>query len=188
MIQTLLQTQIQNSNSSNNVNFLLDPQVNTPPEFTFSGEYLFIANCLLLLSFLQRNQLMFRLVIISATLFFLMSVFVGDVLFVDTLLLHTSFILINSYTAYKLFFKIIPPEIDKENNYVYNTTFSKFLTKAQYYKLNEIAKRRVYRVNSSISLTGNGFVSIFLIICVPEEAEIKLRLNELFIANLEEQS
>ena len=142
-----------------------------------SGQYLFIANCLLFLSFLQRNQLMFRIMIVSATIFFLINAVSFDIWYLDTLLLHSSFIIINLYTAYKLFYKIVPPELDSEAQYVYNSTFSKYLTKSQFCKLHQLSKRRNYRVNSKISTQGNGFISIFLVIAKPEEAEILLKLE-----------
>lgn len=154
----------------------------------FAGEYLFIANALLFLSFLQQNQLMFRLVIISATTFFLVNAIIDSTLFLDVIILHSSFILINTYTAYKLFFRIIPPEIDKESHYVFNCSFNKFLTKSQFYKLNQICKRRVFRVNSPIALTGNGFVSVFLVVVIPEEGEVKLKYKHQVISTLDEFS
>ena len=95
---------------------------------------------------------------------------------------------INIYNALKLFKKTIPPQLDNEESYVYNTTFSSSLDKNQFKRLMNIVKRRVYRVSSPIALAGNGFFSIYLLVSVPKNVDIKLRLKETFIASLPEKS
>lgn len=154
----------------------------------FSNQYLNIANILLFLSFLQRNQLMFRLIIISSTVFYLIQCFIYDIVFIDTVTFQVCFIVINSYSAYQIFSNIIPPELDKEGLFVYQNVFSKYFSKSQYNYLYQICKRRVYRVNSPIALTGNGFISVFLIVSKPEEANIHLKFQDCIINNLHQLS
>lgn len=154
----------------------------------FSNQYLNIANILLFLSFLQRNQLMFRLIIISSTVFYLTQCFIYDIVFIDTVTFQICFIVINSYSAFQIFSNIIPPELDKEGLYVYQNVFSKYFSKSQYNYIYQICKRRVYRVNSPIALTGNGFISVFLVVTKPDEATIQLKFQDSVIGTLNELS
>lgn len=154
----------------------------------FANEYLVTANILLLITFLLKNQIMFRMVLISAIVFLVFYNLSFPTLFLDVFITNLAMLFINIYNVLKLFRTIIPPVLDKESLYIYQKSFSKFLTKNQFKKLIEVSKRRTFRVNSHIALAKNGFTSLYLIVIIPENGEVKLRFKETFIASLEELS
>lgn len=154
-----------------------------------NNEYLLTGNILLLITYQLKSFIMFRLVLMSAITFIVFYNLSFETLYIDVFVTNLMMILINAYNLVKAFMKIIPPFLDKEANFVFQKFFSSSLSKNQFLKLLSISKRRVFRVNSPISLAGNGFSSIFFIVSIPlDEGQVKLRLKDTYISTLEEHS
>jgi hypothetical protein len=89
--------------------------------------------------------------------------FRGQIIFLDSIFFSILFIIINAYRSFKLFIKLIPPSFTSEEKKLYNRYFSKYFKLNEYRKLIDCARRRVYRINSTVTNTGNEFTSIFFI-------------------------
>ncbi len=82
--------------------------------------------------------------------------------------------------------KLVPPKFSKEEKELYNRYFARYFKPNEFKKLVSIARRRVYRVSSTIINQGNGFESLFFIVSIPTEKSIsvELRLGSTTIKNI----
>ena len=102
----------------------------------------------------------------------------GSIIFLDSFLFSILFILINAFSSFKLFKKLIPPNFTTEEIKFYKRYFSKHFTLNEYRKLIDCARRRVYKINTTIVNTGNEFSSIFFLADInTEDISVDLKVN-----------
>lgn len=154
----------------------------------FADEFLLMANILLLISFLQKNMLMFRLILLSSITFFLIAGLRYDEIYLDTAIINSTYIILNIYTIMKIFMKLIPPQMSHEHQHIYDVHFSRFLTPLEFTKLLKYSKKRIYRVNTFVVTQSNDFHSLFLLVQKGEGAQVNIRYNSEVIGNMEEFS
>jgi hypothetical protein len=81
--------------------------------------------------------------------------------------------------------KLIPPEFSSEERRLYNKYFSRYFKPNEYKKLINLARRKVYRVNSTIINQGNGFSSLFFVADVSDEGiRLDMKMNGAVVRNL----
>jgi hypothetical protein len=128
---------------------------------------------------------MLRLILISATLF---STFMGwryPTIYLDVQTFNLIFIILNGYLSFKLIMKLIPPKFSSEERKLYNRYFSRYFRPNEYRKLLDYSRRRVYRVNSTIVNTGNGFSSLFFVVDISDDnVKLELKINGNVIKSL----
>jgi hypothetical protein len=101
--------------------------------------------------------------IVSAMIFITFFNLNSPKLFLDSLILAILFIVINLVSSYNLFKKLIPPAFTSEEKRLYNRYFSRHFKANEYRRLLDAARRRVYRVNSTVINQGNEFNSILFV-------------------------
>ena len=161
--------------------------------FSFmSDSCLQIANTLFLvyliltqLSFVQKELLLLRLILISAVLFLLFFALKLPVLYFDVIVFDLLFIIINAYLSFKLIARLIPPHFTTEQKQIYNQYFSKILRPIEFKRLLKYHRRKVYRVNTNVITKGNCFESIFFVAnMTTDDIKIEVKLNGNSIAKL----
>lgn len=184
---------VQTYNSTDNSYFKtyinIKNNINKETQYTiFNSQFLLIANLLLLITFTIKNKILFRLFLISAIMFLIMYNLSFPTVFIDVIITNIAMLLININSIIRLFLNIKPPYLTNEESYVYREIFNSELNKHQFKKLMKYVKRRVYRVSSPIAVSGNSFLSIYLLVHVPKDVKVKLRLKNTFIADISEKS
>jgi hypothetical protein len=119
---------------------------------------------------------MLRLFIVSAMIFITYFNLNLPKLYVDMLGFSLLFIIINLISSYNLFKKLIPPAFSSEEKKLYNRYFSRHFKANEYRRLLDAARRRVYKVNSTVINQGNEFNSILFVANVSSE-EISVTLK-----------
>jgi hypothetical protein len=128
---------------------------------------------------------MLRLILISATLFFIFMGLRYPTVFLDVMIFNVVFIFINAYLSYKLVSKLIPPKFTHEERKLYNRYFSRYMKPDEYRKLIDHCRRRVYRVNSEIVQQGNSFSSLFFVVDASDDSvKLDLRMGEKLIRSV----
>lgn len=137
------------------------------------------------LSYMQSELLMLRLILISATLFMTFMSLRYPTIFIDVECFNIIFILLNAYLSFKLLMKLIPPKFTAEETKLYNDYFCRYFKPNEFKKLVGIARRRVYRVNSSIVNQGNGFSSLFFVVdIIGDNISLELKSNGVLLKGL----
>ena len=129
----------------------------------FMNEYIFMANAILFLCYLQTNLLMFRLLFIAACIFFTINALSLPVISIDAVIFNILFTFINIYLAAQLIKNLAPPNFTKEQKEIYEQHFRNYLTPMEFSKLLFYHRRRIYRVSTPIVKCGNEFSSLFFI-------------------------
>ena len=130
-------------------------------------------------------MLLLRLILISATIFLFIAGFRYPTVYFDVQMFNLLFICINSYLSLKLIKKLIPPTFTTEERKLYNKYFSRYFKPNEYKKLINQARRKVYRVNSTIINQGNGFSSLFFLADVSDDGiRLEMKMNGAALRNL----
>jgi len=134
---------------------------------------------------MQKELLMLRLTLISATLFSFLFGLRYQTIFLDVQTFNFTFIVINSYLSFNLVMKLVPPKFSLDETNLYNKYFYRYFKPIEFRKLMDIARRRVFKVNSNIVNQGNGFSSLFFVAgIVGESVSINIKSNGSFIKGL----
>jgi hypothetical protein len=116
--------------------------------------------------------------IVSAMIFITYFNLRSESLFLDLTVLSILFIIINLVSSYNLFKKLIPPSFSSEEKRLFNRYFSRYFKPNEYRRLLDAARRRVYKINSTVINQGNEFNSILFIANIStEEVVVCLRQN-----------
>eukprot|EP00742_Colponemidia_sp_Colp-10_P004889 GILJ01005222.1.p1 GENE.GILJ01005222.1~~GILJ01005222.1.p1 ORF type:complete len:290 (+),score=38.22 GILJ01005222.1:81-872(+) len=149
-----------------------------------------IAQCFLLLSYVQVNILFLRVVLCFGSLFF--AIWCGVSLpgiSVDGVVYNVIFGFINFVQAIFLAREMLPIKFTPEQQQMYKTLFGSFLTPYQFkLLLNHGRRRKIRKLNSVLSQEGNPFSMIALVVekdptavFIVEKDGVKL--NELSLYN-----
>jgi len=152
--------------------------------------YLFIANVLNLLSYLQTKLLLLRMMLVAASVFLCLFSFNLPTFYIDNFIFNLSFVIINIYLSIPLFKELIPPNFTEEEKEIYKKHFKKYLKAVEFKHLLGNFRRRVYKVSSSVTNRGNGFASLFFVAKMPKQTpcSITLKLGKIPINELKEFS
>lgn len=131
------------------------------------NQYFFIAQVFNLLSYAQSNFLFLRILFLGSAFFYIVFAATLDVVVLDMILFNIVFLLINVWMAIGLFVELIPPKLTKEEEDMYYSYFSKYMTKQQMKLLFSVSSRQVYTVSSTLIKPGNGFNSMYFIHKIP---------------------
>lgn len=144
----------------------------------FMNEYMFLANFLLFLCYLQTNLLMFRLLFIAACLFFLIFSLTGPVISIDTVIFNILFTLINVILSTSLVKNIIPPQFTNEQKEIFREHFKNYLSPIELNLLLKSGRRKIFRVTSNVIKLGNEFSSLFFIAKIGKNCRIELKTKK----------
>jgi hypothetical protein len=141
----------------------------------FSNEYLFVANCLILLCYLQTNMLMLRFLFIAGNMFFLIFCLTAPVIRIDSIIFNISFILINVWLTVPLINNLVPPHFTKEQREIFKNHFKNYLTPKEVEILLSYHRRKIYKVSSQIEKMGNEFSSLYFIVKIGKNCSVYLK-------------
>jgi hypothetical protein len=144
----------------------------------FMNEYMFIANLLLFLCYLQTNLLMFRLLFIAACLFFLIFSLTGPVISIDTVIFNISFTIINVILSTSLIKNIVPPQFTNEQKEIFREHFKNYVSPIELNALLKSGRRKIFRVTSNVIKLGNEFSSLFFIAKIGKNCRIELKTKK----------
>jgi hypothetical protein len=153
-----------------------------------TNEYYSLANILLLLSYIQTNMLILRLVFIAAYIFFLLFSLTLPEVSVDGILFSIFFCFVNAYLSVPLINAQIPPEFNQEEKEIFINHFRNHLTPKELEEFLKVGKRRVYRVNSCLFKTGHEFSSLFFIVKLGKSCKIRLKSTMIKNMNIAQYS
>lgn len=159
-------------------------------EYTYlSDSYLFISNLLFLLSYCQKQLLLLRLTLVSATAFWMMMGLRYPVAFYDVIIFNVIFIIINLYLSFKMIIKLVPPKFSPEERKLYNQYFSKCFKPNEFKKLMECSRRKVYKVNTNVITQNTSFYALILIVdLIGKNVKIDLKVNGIVVSKLHQHS
>lgn len=144
----------------------------------FMNEYMFLANVLLFLCYLQSNLLMFRLLFTGACLFLLIFSLSGDIISIDTVIFNLLFVIINIKLAIPIIKNLAPPKFTHEQKEIFKNHFRNYLTPIELNVLLKSQRRKIFRVSTPILKKGNEFSSLFFVAKVGKNCSVELKSNK----------
>lgn len=141
----------------------------------FFNEYIFIANCLMLMCYIQSNMLMLRLLFIAANLFFLIFSLTVPVINLDAVLFNVGFLVVNLTLSIPLVKNLIPPHFTKEQKEIYRNHFRNYLSPIETFVLFSFVRRKICRVSSTIEKMGNEFSSLYFVAKIGKNCKVNLQ-------------
>ena len=144
----------------------------------FMNEYLFIANLLLFLCYLQSNLIMFRLLFIASCIFFLIFSLTGDTVSLDTVIFNFLFTIINVIFVVPLIKRLVPPHFSKEQKDIFREHFRNYLSPIELNVLLSTSRRKIFRVTSQIIKFGNEFSSLYFIAKIGKRCRIEMKTKK----------
>jgi hypothetical protein len=154
----------------------------------FTNEYIFIANMLLLFSYLQTNMLILRLVFVAAYIFFTIFFLTLPSIAIDNVFFSVLFCFLNIYLSIPLISLLVPPDFNQEQREIYTNHFKDYITPRELYELYQVGKRKVYKVNSCLFKAGHEFSSLFFVSKIGKNCKIELRTGKKKLLNIKEYS
>lgn len=157
------------------------------------NHYLFhMANAFLVLSNVQIHILFLRLVLILASVCFILWgwIVLQDIfglIFIDLVLWNLAFIVINIFYSIPLIKDMIPIWLKGEMKKIYEKMFKKKLSKKEFAYLMSFAKQKhVSMVNSNIITQGNPYEELLMLWNIPKGKTVTLRKKDKPIIDLQE--
>lgn len=144
----------------------------------FNNEYIFIANCLLLISYLQSNMLVFRLFFIAACIFFVIFSLTTPVVAIDGVIFNILFTLMNIILSIPLIKNLIPPNLNPEQKEIFRNHFKNYLIPIELDHLLKKGRRRIYRVSTGMIKVKNEFSSLFFIAKIGKNCNVELKTKK----------
>jgi hypothetical protein len=144
----------------------------------FMNEYLFIANLLLFLCYMQSNLIMFRLLFISSCIFFLIFSLTGETISLDTVIFNFLFTIINTILVIPLIKRLVPPEFTKEQKEIFRSHFRNYLSPIELNVLLTSARRKIYRVTTKVVKLGNDFSSLYFVAKIGKRCKVEMKTKK----------
>jgi hypothetical protein len=142
------------------------------------NEYLFIANLLLFLCYMQSNLIMFRLLFISSCVFFLIFSLTGDTISLDTVIFNFLFTIINTILVLPLIKRLVPPHFSKEQKEIFKSHFRNYLSPIELNVLLSSARRKIYRVTTKVVKLGNDFSSLYFVAKIGKRCKVEMKTKK----------
>ena len=130
-----------------------------------------VANALLLLSYLQFGLLWLRLVLILASVAFIVwGIWILNIA-LDTVLWNLILLIINAVLAIPLFLKMLPVPLGKYKA-IYKDHFASFFDKGQFKKFMKYSEHKVYKETFEIEKQGLDLKKYYFFYDIPSNAEV----------------